>query len=200
MSTSCPRLGGLAAAITLPLAVLACSGSAVKGGPFTGDPANFSYELDGTKVTLKAGMFEERTGDKPDDVIATDLTGNRLDADFDGDSSTDCAVVVTRDDGPIKVHYLAVIPNGSSSAMTLALGRNVLVKNLEPDPKGGLVVTLLTRPKDVPEGDAPTVEVKQTFAVKDGKLVLTGKSRDPENAPAPPPSASADAPPAGPQN
>lgn len=174
------------ALLALTLGLAACAASKpVKGGPFTGDPANFTYTLDGVQVTLKAGMFEQRTGDKPDDVIATDLTGNRLDADFDGDVATDCAVVLTRDDGPIKVHYLALIPNGSTTAVTVALGRNVLVQNLAPDNKGGLIVTMLTRPKDAPESDAPTVEVKRTYALKDGKLVVTGKTQEPENAPAP---------------
>lgn len=150
----------------------ACSGGgAVKGGPFTGDPANASYELDGNSVTLASGAFEEKTGTGVDDLIATDLTGAQLDADFDDDGVTDRAVVITRDDGPLKVHYLAVVLAGGPSN-TLALGKNVLVQKLSLDPKGnGIVVDLLSRDDGVPADAAPTLEVKRRYAVKDGKLV-----------------------------
>lgn len=152
-------------------AIGACSGgAAVTGGPFTGDPANATYELDGKSVTLKNGAFEERTGSGVDDFIATDLTGARLDADFDGDATTDCAVVVTRDDGPLKVHYLAVMRGGSTDTQSIALGKNVLVKSIDLDPKGGLVVKLLTHPKDAPVDEEPTVETLKHFAVTNGKL------------------------------
>ncbi|NUP07416.1 MAG: hypothetical protein HOW73_15305 [Polyangiaceae bacterium] len=172
---SSSRIAAAIATFCLAAGAAGCSGpSHVKGGPFTGDPANFTYDLDGKEVTLKSGAAEERTGDKPDDVIATDLTGARIDADFDGDDGTDCAVVVTRDAGPLKVHYLAVIRGGSSDAMTVSLGKNVLVKNLAPDPKGGVIVTMLVHDKDVPEADPPTVEVKKVFSIKTGKLVATG--------------------------
>lgn len=159
----------------LSLAAIFCAGcsssSVVTGGPFTGDPASATYDLDGKAVTLKNGMFEEKTGEGVDDVLATDLTQNRLDADFTGDDATDCAVVVTRDDGKLKVHYLAVIPNGATKAMTIALGKNVLVKNLELDPKGNIVVRMLGRDEGVPDDAPPTIIQAKSFAVKEGALV-----------------------------
>lgn len=156
----------------LALLSIGCSASPmVTGGPFQGDPASATYPLDGKDVTLKGGMFEEKTGEGVDDVIATDLTQNRLDADFTGDDATDCAVVVTRDDGKLKVHYLAVIPSGASKAMTIALGKNVLVKNLELDPKGNIVVRMLGRDEGVPDETPPTIVQAKSFAVKDGALV-----------------------------
>lgn len=154
------------------LLCVGCTGSSVvAGGPFTGDPSSATYALEGKDVTLKNGMFEEKTGAGVDDVIATDLTQNRLDADFTGDDATDCAVVITRDDGKLKVHYLAVIPSGATKAMTIPLGKNVLVKNLELDPKGNIVVRMLGRDEGVPEDAPPTIVQAKSFTVKEGALV-----------------------------
>lgn len=173
----------MAVVVSAPL--FGCSGSShVKGGPFTGDPSSATYDLDGTSVTLKSGTFEEKTGDKPDDVVATDLTGSRLDADFDGDETTDCAVVVTRDNGTLKVHYLAILPGGATEAITTPLGTNVLVQNLEPDPKGGVIVTMLGRDEGVSNDAPPTVTVKRSYALKEGKLVPSGVAKTPKTAPA----------------
>jgi len=160
------------AALALPLFVCACSGSAVvKGGPFTGDPANYTYDLEGTEVTLKAGAHEVKTGTGVDDVVATDLTQARLDADYDGDEATDCAVVVTRDSGPLKVHYLVLILAGGGSK-TVTLGTNVLVENLALDPKtGGIVVKMLSRDEGVANDTPPTLPVEKRFRIKDGALV-----------------------------
>jgi hypothetical protein len=150
--------------------IAACGGGpTVVGGPFPGDPANATYELDGTSVTLEKGMHEVKTGSGVDDVVATDLTQVRSDADFDGDGSTDCAVVVTRDDGPLKVHYLAVITN-AGKITTLRLGKNVLVDRLSPHPKGGVAVKMLGRDDGVPEDMPPTITIEKRFELKNGAL------------------------------
>lgn len=171
-------------ALALSSALAGCGGgAAVVGGPFPGDPANFAYELGGAKVELKNGQATEQLAAKPDaenplnshadDHLDTDLTGVRFDGDFDGDASTDCAVVITRDAGPVKAHYLAVIQNlaGGLKATTIELGKNVLVKGITANPKGGVVVRLLTRDEKLPEDTAPTVEATQKYKIKDGKLV-----------------------------
>lgn len=161
--------------LALALALAACAPSAVvRGGPFKGDPASATYDLEGTEITLANGTFEEKTGDKPDDVIATDLTGTRLDADFDGDETTDCAVVVTRDQGPLKVHYLAVIPGGSSDAFALPVGTNVLVESLELGPQGSIVVTYLGHEEGVPVDAPPTTTMKKSYKVDGKRLVPVG--------------------------
>jgi hypothetical protein len=154
----------------LLLAAACGGGQTVVGGPFPGDPANLTYELDGQAVTLKNGMHEVKTGSGVDDLIATDLTGLRSDADFDGDASTDCAVVVTKDDGPLKVHYLAVITN-AGKVTTARLGKNVLVEKLAPHAKGGVAVKMLTRDEDVAEDLPPTVSVDRRYELKGGALV-----------------------------
>jgi hypothetical protein len=154
------------------LAVLltACGGAPpVVGGPFPGDPKNLTYELDGTPVTLQNGMHEAKTGAGPDDVVATDLTQARSDADFDGDGSTDCAVVLTKDDGPLKVHDLAVITN-AGKVSTVRLGKNVLVDRLSPHPKGGVLVKMLGRDDGVPEDTPPTITMEKRFQLKGGAL------------------------------
>jgi hypothetical protein len=157
-------------ALVLFLALSSCGGApAVVGGPFPGDPANATYDLEGTPVTLKNGMHEVKTGSGVDDVVATDLTQVRSDADFDGDGSTDCAVVVTKDDGPLKVHYLAVITN-AGKVTTARLGKNVLVDRLSPHPKGGVLVKMLGRDDGVPEDTPPTVSVERRFELKGGAL------------------------------
>lgn len=171
-------------ALALSSALAGCGGgAAIVGGPFPGDPANFAYELGGAKVELKNGQATEALPAKPDaenplnshadDHLDTDLTGVRFDGDFDGDASTDCAVVITRDAGPVKAHYLAVIQNlaGGLKATTLELGKNVLVKGITGDAKSGLAVRVLVRPEDAPEDTPPTVEATKKFKLKDGKLV-----------------------------
>ncbi len=154
------------------LLVVGCSGSgAVKGGPFTGDPANHEYELEGTKVTLKAGTHQLKTGDGADDFTATDLTQARLDADYDNDESTDTAVVITRDAGTVKDHYLAFI-FASGSTKVQKLGTNVLVENLALDAKtNGLIVKMLSRDEGVPTDQPPTLPVEKRFRIKDGAIV-----------------------------
>jgi hypothetical protein len=163
------RMGAFGA---VSLLLLACSGSGVvKGGPFTGDPANHEYDLDGTKVTLKAGSFTVKTGEGVDDFTATDLTQARLDADYDKDQATDTAVVITRDAGAVKDHYLAFIL-ASGATRVQKLGTNVLVENLALDPKtNGLIVKMLSRDEGVPADQPPTLPVEKRFRIKDGAIV-----------------------------
>lgn len=157
----------------LSLLMSGCTNAVVAGGPFPGDPKNFSYELGGTKVELKDGRHEVKTGSGVDDFLATDLTEARLDADFDGDDSTDCAVVITHDQDKTKVHYLAILLNKplGISAITYELGRNVLVQNLAPHPKGGLLVKMLGRDEGAPEDVPPALPIEKRLAVKDGAIV-----------------------------
>ena len=159
--------------------LIACGAKApIIGGPFPGDPENFTYDLEGTAVTLQKGMHEVKTGDKPDDLIATDLTGFRLDADLDGDASTDRAVVLTRDEGTLKAHFLVVIRNPGGDVVAtkaLRLGKNVLVEKLElatekGGPPGTFVVRMKGRDEDTPEDTPPTVDVAKKFRVKDGSI------------------------------
>jgi hypothetical protein len=156
--------------LTLPVALACGAPSQVTGGPFQGDPANFTYELDGKPVSLKNGMHEVKTGNGVDDVVATDLTGARSDADFDGDGTTDAAVVITQDEGPMKVHYLAVLVGGGSKALTARLGKNVLVERLSPHPKGGVLVTMLGRDDGVPEDTPPKLPIEHRFVIQGGAL------------------------------
>ncbi len=164
-------------ALALALAVVGsfgCAGGApVVGGPFPGNAASETYLLGGTKVTLKDGTFVEKTGDGPDDLVATDLTGTKLDADLDGDGSTDQAVVLTRDEGPLKMHYLAVLSNkgpGSIQIATLPLGQNVLVEELRLAPKSGLFVKLLKHDEGSPLDAPPTLRVTERYVVKAGHI------------------------------
>lgn len=158
--------------------LVACGGkTTIVGGPFPGDPENFTYDLEGTSVTLAKGMHEVKTGEGPDDLVATDLTGFRLDADLDGDESTDRAVVLTRDEGTMKAHFLVVLRNTGDVVATKAvrLGKNVLVEGLELStekgaPKGAFVVRMKDRDADTPEDTPPTVSVAKKFRVKDGSI------------------------------
>lgn len=159
----------------LPIALssLACGGAkAVVGGPFPGNAANATYQLGDAKVTLANGSFVQKTGDGPDDLIATDLTGAKLDADLDGDGSTDEAVVLTRDDGPLKMHYLAVLRNRPEgiAILTLPLGLNVLVEGLRLSPKGGLDVALLKHEENTPMDAPPTLRVTERYVVNGDHL------------------------------
>ncbi len=171
--TPCPRPARPKLAIALTVALAGCAGAApIKGGPFAGDPAAATYEVGGKAVTLEKGTFREKTGSGADDFTDTDLTGARLDADFDADDATDCAVVVTRDDGPLKVHYLAVLRGGTTKAITLSLGKNVLVQKLELDPQtNGIIVDMLDHDEGVPVDTPPTIQHKKRFVVKNGAIV-----------------------------
>ncbi|NUO51163.1 MAG: hypothetical protein HOV80_20080 [Polyangiaceae bacterium] len=157
----------------LALSVAGCAGGpTVVGGPFPLDPANMTYPLDGENVELKNGTHEVKTGESADDFVRTDLTKARSDADFDGDSATDSAVVVTKDDGKLAVHYLAVITN-AGKVTTITLGKNVLVQELAPHPKGGIEVKLLGRDDGVPEDTPPTLPLTKRYELKAGALVLS---------------------------
>jgi hypothetical protein len=104
--------------------------------------------------------------------VDTDLSEASFDADFDGDGSTDRAVVLTRDEGPVKAHYLAVLRNTGSSVepVTVLLGKNVLVEGLSGNAKEGVIVRLLTRAEGQSEDEAPTVPQVRAFRVDGGKL------------------------------
>ena len=147
------------------------SAAPIVGGPFQGDPQNHTYDLGGTSVTLVKGMHEQRTGEGVDDVIQTDLTQVRADADFDGDGATDAAVVVTRDEGTLKGHYLAVLLGGGQT-LTLKLGKNVLVQRLALHPKGGIQVDMLGREEGGSEEEPPGLEQSLRVEIKGGKLAL----------------------------
>lgn len=129
----------------------------VTGLPFKGDPSNLRYELGGVAVQLVNGAHEERTGDGADDFIATDLTKAGLDADFDGDGHTDRVVVLTRDEGYDKNHYVAVVLDDAGTLVptnTLLLGKNVLVERIDLHDKG--FVVSLTVPVATPAAAAPS--------------------------------------------
>jgi hypothetical protein len=166
-----PR-ASFASALATVLAV-GCAGAApVVGGPFPGNAAAETYQLGAAKVTLKDGTFVEKTGSGPDDLIATDLTGSKLDADLDGDGSTDEAVVLTRDEGELKMHYLAVLSNkaGGIEVTTLPLGMNVLVEELRLAPKGGLFVKLLKHEEGSLLDTPPSLRVTEHYVMNAGHL------------------------------
>lgn len=158
--------------VAFSFAAACAGGPPVVGGPFPLDPANLTYNLDGQAITLANGTHEAKTGAGADDFVRTDLTKARSDADFDGDSATDSAVVVTKDDGKLAVHYLAIITN-AGKVTTITLGKNVLVKELAPHPKGGVEVTMLGRDDGVPEDTPPTVTQTKRFELKAGALVAS---------------------------
>ena len=158
--------------LVLSVAGGCAGGPAVVGGPFPLDPANLTYPLDGENIELKNGTHEVKTGEGADDFVRTDLTKARSDADFDGDSATDSAVVVTKDDGKLAVHYLAVITNGGK-VTTISLGKNVLVQELAPHPKGGIEVKLLGRDDGTPEDAPPTLPLTKRYELKAGALVAS---------------------------
>lgn len=177
-------LGLRFAAVVGFAAVLGACGAArpVTGLPFEGDPANLRYELGGVSVQLVNGAHEERTGEGADDFIATDLTKAGLDADFDGDGHTDRVVVLTRDEGYDKNHYVAVVLDDAGTLMptnTLLLGKNVLVERIDLHAKG--FVVSLTAPTAAPAvaSDSPSEPAaenppkKLVFAVRDRKLVAS---------------------------
>ncbi|HTJ85587.1 MAG TPA: hypothetical protein VL400_27910 [Polyangiaceae bacterium] len=157
--------------------VVACGGAPpVVGGPFPGNAASATYRLGAAQVTLKDGTFVEKTGAGPDDIIATDLTGTKLDADLDGDGDTDEAVVLTRDDGPLKMHYLAVLSNAGDAVDVTAipLGLNVLVEELRLAPKGGVYVKLLKHEEGTPMDSPPTLRTTEQYRLQGGQLEKVG--------------------------
>jgi hypothetical protein len=147
-----------AAALGLAAVLGACGASRpVTGLPFKGDPANLRYELGGVAVQLVNGAHQERTGEGADDFIATDLTQAGLDADFDGDGHTDRVVVLTRDEGYDKNHYVAVVLDDAGTLVptnSILLGKNVLVERIDLHAKG--FVVSLTVPTAAPAA-APAV-------------------------------------------
>ncbi len=68
--------------------------------------------------------------------------------------------------------YLAVLRGGTTKAITLSLGKNVLVQKLELDPQtNGIIVDMLDHDEGVPVDTPPTIQHKKRFVVKNGAIV-----------------------------
>ena len=163
------------------LLMVACSPMHVMNeedlGEFLPDLRNAEYPIDIAKkgkARLKDGYFEETAAPTTATKTKIWLGRERVIGDLNGDKLDDAVVTLIVDPGGSGVFtYLsAVISEDDTTKPTdsVLIGDRIIVNALGIK-KHEIIIEYLTRQKDEPMTAKPTVSVKKSFVVQDGRLV-----------------------------
>jgi hypothetical protein len=139
------------------------------------DPANASYRIGSTVVTLVNGRSDIEAAPGSASRITTLLTDRRAYGELDG-GAADAAVALTHSGGGSGTFtYLAFQSGGASASIgpTVLLGDRVTVTNLVIA-HGRIMVTYLDRRPAEALTVAPSLPVTKLFAISGGQLVEVG--------------------------
>lgn len=139
------------------------------------DPANATYVIGGTDVTLTDGLSQVPAAPGSATLITTMTTSRQSSVDLNGDALTDAAVILTHDPGGSGTfYYLAVVEAGATGAApTLLLGDRIVVDGVTAA-HGQIVVQYLDRAPGEPFAVAPTVPRTRTFKLVSGAFIEVG--------------------------
>jgi hypothetical protein len=169
-------LGAVVAAALVLLPACAPTGTAASGGAATvaaPDPANATFTVEKSSVTLTNGRAEKEAAPGSASKIVTVLSDKRATGDVDGDGRADTIVVLTQQPGGSGTfYYVAVLLNGAggvTATPAMLLGDRIAVNGVRLD-GSTIVVDLLDRASGQPFTASPSVAVAKRFAVAGGAL------------------------------
>ena len=170
-------LGALVAAALMLLPACAQTGTAASGGAATvaaPDPANATFAIEKSSVTLTNGRAEKEAAPGSASKIVTTLSDKRATGDVDGDGRADAIVVLTQQPGGTGTfYYVAVVLNGANGVTTTPatlLGDRVAVTGLRLD-GATIVVEFMDHASGQPLASSPSVPTTKRFGVAQGALV-----------------------------
>ncbi len=138
------------------------SGDAPEGGriALVSDPLNASYQVEGVTITLSNGRSESPIEEGSATVVATEIFGEPVYGDIDGDGDEDAGVLISQEPGGTGTFYYvaaAINENGTySGTNALLLGDRVAPQNVQIS-GGGVVANYADRAADEPMSATPTV-------------------------------------------
>lgn len=144
--------------------------------PFTFDPKNATYEIDGQKVTLANGRSEAEAAPGSASKIVTEYFGNEAYGDVDGDDDNDFVYFLTQSTGGTGTFYYAVagLREGDTYKITNAVlvGDRIAPQTIDiKEDSKEIHVNFAERKKGEPMTAEPTVGTVLLLKIsKDGVL------------------------------
>lgn len=133
------------------------------------DPLNASYEVEGVKITLTNGRSEMPIEEGSATIIATEIFGEPVYGDIDGDGDEDAGVLIKQEPGGTGTfYYVAAAINDDGNyegTNALLLGDRVAPQNIEIS-GGGVTANYADRAVDEPMTATPSVgkTLRTTFS------------------------------------
>lgn len=138
------------------------------------DPLNASYEVEGVVITLSNGRAETPIEEGSAMVIATEIFGEPVYGDIDGDGDEDAGVLIKQEPGGTGTfYYVAAAINDEGNyegTNALLLGDRVTPQNIEVG-GGGVIANYADRAPDEPMTATPSVGKTLRAELVKGKIV-----------------------------
>ena len=138
------------------------------------DPLNASYQVEGVTITLSNGRAEMPIEEGSATVIATEIFGEPIYGDIDGDGDDDAGVLIRQEPGGTGTfYYVAAAINESgtySGTNALLLGDRVVPQNVQIS-GGGVVANYADRAADEPMSAPATVGKTLYTKFNKGKII-----------------------------
>lgn len=139
------------------------------------DYLNATYSIEGKRVTLTDGKFEQAV--VPDGATKTAIAvwGSLVSGDLNGDGTDDAVFILTEDTGGTGTFYYVVAAlsdiknNKTTGTNAILLGDRVAPQNINLE-NGMIVVNYADRKKNEPMTTQPSVGVSRYFTVMNGIL------------------------------
>lgn len=144
--------------------------------PFTFDPKNAEYEIEGQKVLLVDGHSEVAIEEGSATKVATEYFGNEAYSDIDGDNDNDFVYLITQSTGGTGTFYYAVaglrVDNTYKITNTVFVGDRIAPQStdINEDTKE-IRVNFADRKKDEPMSTEPTVGKTLVLKVNQGGVL-----------------------------
>ncbi len=148
----------------------------VTNKPFTFDPQNSTYTIDGQSVTLKKGISEVESAPGSATKTITQYFGNEAYGDIDGDDDNDFVYLITQTNGGSGTFYYAVaaLREGNTYKITNAffVGDRIAPQSTEiKEDSKEIHINFAERKKDEPMSAEPSQGAVLLLKVtKDGVL------------------------------
>ncbi|MFA6445643.1 MAG: hypothetical protein WCW14_00115 [Candidatus Paceibacterota bacterium] len=137
------------------------------------DIKNLTYNIDGTSITLKDGIYEENITDSASAEITEILSSSN--GDMNKDSLPDTAVVLVQSGAGTGTFYSLSVaysaPSETKTTEATLLGDRIDGVKISINKSGILTVSYLDRKNDEPMSAEPTVLIKKEFILKNGSLI-----------------------------
>lgn len=138
------------------------------------DPLNASYEVEGVTITLTNGRSEMPIEEGSATVIATEIFGEPIYGDIDGDGDEDAGVLIKQEPGGTGTfYYVAATINEDGSyegTNALLLGDRVAPQNVQIS-GGGVIANYADRGADEPMTATPSVGKTLRADFVKGKII-----------------------------
>jgi hypothetical protein len=146
--------------------------------PNAGDYKYATYMIEDQSITLVNGSAENPAAPGSDSIVSTDIFGDEVRGDFNGDGLPDIAFLLTQDGGGTGVFYYLAAALGSKDGFkginAVFIGDRIAPQTTEFK-NGQIIVNYADRKPDEPYSANPSVGVSKYFKVSGNKLIEVTK-------------------------